>query len=251
MTRGSLGLSQGQKEVSVSHSDDDSGASVPSSPANPESVAARMSRAVRRASLRVHVKRMLVISIGVLVVGAAISVYLSQVGTKRCWVEVGVGERCVVTEWYPLTLQRRSQVETLNGELHGTRTEWFANGNVWISGTYEHGKRQRLWQENWPSGELRFSGEYLRDKLHGTESWWYANGQIEWQVHREHGERNGQEIWWHQNGNRRRVGNFENGQRHGVFSFFGPGGAPAFSVEYHRGTRLTKAVAGQDDDKEI
>ncbi len=226
--------------------DDDRGVNVPSSPAGAESVAARMTRALRQTSLRVHTKRLLLISAGVLVVGAAVSVYLSEVGTKRCWREAGAGERCVLTEWYPLTLQRRSQVETLNGVRDGVRTDWFANGQVWVTGSYEHGARDGRWQEHWPSGVLRFSGDYERDELQGTESWWYANGQIEWQVHREGGDRHGQEIWWHPNGNRRRVGNFEHGKRHGVFAFFSPAGTPAFSVEYHRGVKLTRPSAVHD-----
>lgn len=219
--------------------DDDEQASVPSSPANPESVAARMIRTLRLASLRVHLKRMLVISAGVLVVGAGVSLYLSTVGTKSCW-QTPEGERCVLTEWYPLTVQRRSQLETLNDIPDGTRTEWYANGEVWLSGRYQRGVRAGVWQEHWPSGELRFSGTYVADKLHGTESWWYPSGQIEWQVHRERGDRHGQEIWWHPNGNRRRVGNYERGERHGVFSVFNLDGASAFDVEYRRGVRVSK-----------
>lgn len=227
----------------MNHFDHDAKANVPSSPASPEGVAARMARALRVASLRVHGKRMLVVAAAVLVVGAGVSVYLSVVGTKSCW-QTPEGERCVVTEWYPLTVQRRSQVETLNGVLDGQRTDWHANGEIWLSGRYERGLRVGEWQERWPSGALRFSGTYRGDKLHGTESWWYANGRIEWQVHRKNGDRHGQEIWWHPNGNRRRVGSYDNGERHGVFSVFSPEGAQAFTVEYANGRRLS----GSDTD---
>lgn len=218
--------------------DDETLASVPSSPASPESVAARMIRSLRITALRVHLKRMLGISAGVLVVGAGVSLYLSAVGTQSCW-QSSEGERCVVTEWYPLTLQRRSQLETLNGVPDGARTDWYASGELWMTGRYLRGERVGVWQEHWPSGELRFSGSYLADKLHGTESWWYANGQIEWQVHRERGDRHGQEIWWHPNGNRRRVGAYEKGERHGVFAIYALDGSPAFRVEYRRGVRLS------------
>jgi hypothetical protein len=217
--------------------DDELLASVPSSPASPESVAARMIRSLRQASLRVHLKNLLLVSAGVLLAGAGVSLYLSQVGTKSCW-QVPEGERCVVTEWYPLTLQRRSQVETLNDVPDGQRTDWYANGSVWMSGRYVRGERAGVWQEHWPNGELRFSGSYVADELHGTESWWYANGQIEWQVHRERGDRHGQEIWWHPNGNRRRVGMYQRGERDGVFQVFGPDGAPSFTVEYRAGERV-------------
>lgn len=221
---------------------DDVQASVPSSPASPESLAARMIRALRLASLRVHAKRMCVVGLVVLAVGSGVTLYLAAVGTESCW-QTTEGKRCVTTEWYPLTIQRRSQIETLDGVRDGQRTEWHANGEVWVSGRYEHGRRVGEWQERWPSGTLRFAGNYVADKLNGTESWWYANGGIEWQVHRKDGVRHGQEIWWHPNGNRRRVGSYDNGARHGVFSIFSPEGRAAFTVEYQRGKRLSGSDA--------
>lgn len=221
------------------YDDDDAlQASAPSSPANPESVAARMIRALRLASLRVHARRMFFVGLVVVAVGSGVSVYYSFAGTKDCW-ETPRGERCVSTQWYPLTIQRRARVETLNGVKDGLRVEWYANGQIWLSGQYEGGKRVGEWQERWPSGALRFSGSYVADKLHGTEAWWYADGGIEWQVHRRDGVKHGQEIWWHPNGNRRRVGTYENGARHGVFSVFGLTGEQAFTVEYARDVRLS------------
>lgn len=222
--------------------DDDLKASTPASPASPESVAARMIRALRLDTLRLHATRMMYVGLVVFCVGAFVSLYLAYAGTKSCW-ETSLGERCVHTSWYPLTVQRRAQVETLNGVPDGQRTEWYANGVVWLTGRYEGGKRVGEWQERWSDGALRFSGTYVSDELHGTESWWYPNGSIEWQVHRDHGVRHGQEIWWHPNGNRRRVGNYEHGERHGVFSIFSLEGQPAFTVEYHRGTRLSGGAA--------
>lgn len=233
------------------HRDDESEDRVPSSPANPDSLAARVGRNARGAALRLHIQRMLMISAGVLIVGAGASLYLAEVGTKSCWQDSHGAERCVTTEWYALTLQRRSSVETYNGVPHGTRTDWYASGEVWLTGRYQHGRRVGEWQERWPTGDLRFSGTYVADALHGTESWWYASGQMEWQVHRKNGERHGQEIWWHPNGNRRRVGNYEQGERHGVFSLYSLDGSPTFSVEYARGERLARASGDERFAREL
>jgi hypothetical protein len=217
---------------------DDMQASVPSSPASPESVGARMIRALRLASLRLHAKRMFYVSLGVLAVGAGVSVYFSQVGTKSC-TQTSAGEHCVHTSWYPLTVQKRAQLETLNGVPHGKRVDWYSNGVVWLTGEYTRGVRTGQWEERWPNGAMRFSGTYTNDVLHGTETWWYENGAVEWQVRRKEGVRHGQEIWWHPNGNRRRVGTYEKGERHGEFSIFTPEGNLAFRVEYKNGTRLS------------
>lgn len=210
---------------------------APSSPANPDARAAVIVQAVRRVRLRVHVRRIAVVSSFVLVVAAAASVYFSLVGTTECW-EEDEGERCVERSWYALTFQQASEVETLDGTPDGVRRDWYRNGELWFQSGYERGKRVGHTYEFWPTGTPRFLGTYSRDVLHGTEAWWYEDGRMEWQVYRHRGDRHGQEISWHPNGARKRVGNFSHGERDGEFEHFLLDGTHGFSSQYVAGVRI-------------
>jgi hypothetical protein len=201
-------------------------------------VAARLVRGVRVLRLRHHLRRLFCVAAGVTVLGAVASIYLSVVGTERCHQDSAEREVCVRTEWYPLTLQRRSERSTLNGVPHGARTEWYSNGGPWLSGGYDHGKREGTWYEWYSDGTQRFRGTYDSDRLHGVETWWYPSGHMEWQVSRRHGERQGPEIWWHENGQRRRAGSYDSGERHGRYTSYGLDGVVSFHVEYHYGIRM-------------
>lgn len=220
---------------------------IPSSPANGDSVAARLVRGLRAMHFKLHLRRLVFVGVGVTALGAAASIYLSVVGTKSCTHDDRGRELCVSAEWYPLTLQKRSERTTLNGTLHGQRTDWHSNGVVWLTGQYDNGRRTGSWQERFSNGALRFAGTYANDRLHGTESWWYPSGHIEWQVHRRHGVREGQEIWWHPNGNRRRVGSYEADERHGSFTVFNLDGNAAFSVSYEHGERTGRGQGEHAD----
>jgi hypothetical protein len=210
---------------------------APTSPANPDGRTRRLVGVMRRGRLRLHMRRLAFVSALVVLVGAGVSVWFSAVGTKDCW-RVDAGERCIETSWYALTLQKESEVETLNGQPDGLRMEWYRNGNVWLQGQYDRDGRTGRWYEYFYDGSPRFSGTYDKDVLHGTETWWYTAGRIEWQVYRHRGDKHGQEIWWHDSGARKRVGKFVHGKRDGTFLHYQPDGSLAFRSTYRDGERV-------------
>lgn len=213
---------------------------LPSSPAADANQAPRWWRSVVRASLARHLKRSGIVAGGVLLVGAVVSGYLSEVGLRQC----AADGACIEYRFYPFTAQLRSVVHTLtaDGEERVTwRREWYPSGGVWIEGAYEDGQRTGPWRERWPDGTLRFEGTYKHGALDGVETWYYPGGQMEWQIGRVAGRRDGEERWWHDNGELRRIGSYRDGERHGSFTVYGLHGEIAFSGEYRHG----EVVAGQ------
>ena len=68
----------------------------------------------------------------------------------------------------------------------------------------KHGK----WTAWYPSGQKRFTGEYVDDEATGTFVWWHENGQKMLQGLYEQGEKIGQWTWWHENGIKSIQGNY-------------------------------------------
>ncbi len=55
-----------------------------------------------------------------------------------------------------------------NGELDGTFRSFYSNGNPWLTGSYDMGKKQGAWKEYGPSGRLTEEQEYVAGELVGT-----------------------------------------------------------------------------------
>lgn len=208
---------------------------VPSTPALADGAPARMARRERLRALRAHAKRAAVVSAGVFVVAAGVSLYLSQVGFATC--SHGNDRICTRTWVYPLTFVPKRQVTTWQGVVV-ERSEWYPNGVLWITGAYVDGEKHGAWRELWPDGTPRFEGVYERGKLVGTETWWYPNGNVEWRVTRKAGERHGPEVWFWPDGKKRREGRYLEGKKHGVFTVYGQDGRVAFQVRYAQGVRV-------------
>lgn len=173
-------------------------------------------------------------SAAVVACGAVASLWLSAVGTGTC--EQGDDEVvCVRREWWPLTIQQRSETWTVNGVSDGPRVEWHANGNTWLVGAYDDGLRVGPWREYWPNGVLRFSGTYVDDALSGVEAWWRPDTTPEWRIERRGGVRHGVERWFWADGSVRSEGQWVDGEKHGRFVTYDEEGAVAIVVDYLHG----------------
>lgn len=77
-----------------------------------------------------------------------------------------------------------------------------------------------LYEERYPTGELRCRGEMnecgLRD---GTWTWWYANGQKEMQGSYANGLEEGEWIYWHLTGHEASRGRYERGRKVGLWTY--------------------------------
>lgn len=177
----------------------------------------------------------------VLLTGAVASIWLSVVGTGECAAagdEAGAEEVCVRREWWPLTIQQRSEHWTADGVDDGPRIDWHANGQPWLVGAYDHGRRVGPWREYWDNGVMRFSGTYVDDALSGLETWWRRDGTPEWSVERRAGMRSGVERWYWPNGSVRIEGSWFDGEKHGRFVSYDDAGSVTMVSEYLHGAPI-------------
>jgi hypothetical protein len=183
-----------------------------------------------------HLVRVVAAGVVVTAIGAGVSVYLSEAGTRECGSEdddnAVTHEVCVTRSWWPLTFQVRSESWTQDGVAHGPRVEWHANGELSMKGAYARGLRTGSWSECWDNGVPRFLGTYVDDVLEQDESWYYDDGSLEWTVHRAAGKREGVEHWFWPSGQLRREGAYRGGERHGRFSTYNEDGALLSSSSY-------------------
>ena len=70
-----------------------------------------------------------------------------------------------------------------------------------------HGK----WEEWYSNGQLKMSGQYNHDKKVGQFSYWYPNGQKATEGNYSADKHDGIWVWWHQNGQKSVTGNFRKG----------------------------------------
>ena len=70
-----------------------------------------------------------------------------------------------------------------------------------------HGK----WQEWFPSGQLKMSGQFDHDKRVGQFTYWHSNGQKAAEGDYLDNKHDGTWVWWHQNGQKSATGAFQNG----------------------------------------
>ncbi len=212
---------------------------LPSTPAADADLAPVWWRALVRQSMRQRAGRAARIAVGVTVVLAGVSLYLSEHGVRRCETRDDAVV-CHEVRFYPFTVQRRSEITTVDGSLQ-SRREWHPSGHLWIEGDYDikNGNRVGLWRELYADGTPRFEGVYADDKLVGTETWYFANGNKEWEIGRKDGERDGQERWYRKDGTLRRVGSYKDGARDGTFALFDDDGNAYIRGEYMDGVNIS------------
>lgn len=208
---------------------------LPATPAANADHVPALGRAMRLQAFATHALRAAGIGAGLALLGAIASVVLSVVGVRDCAVVDG-DEVCRERQFYPFTLQVKSELTTRNGVPDGPRRDWHPNGEAWFAGSYVGGLRVGTWTEWHANGAPRFTGHYVRDALDGFETWWFDNGQKEWEVERALGRRVGVERWWHDNGQLRREGRYNlRGEKDGAFTVYDESGQERFSGVYQNG----------------
>jgi len=214
---------------------------LPSSPAADPHAARAGARADARRALIRQVIGVVGIASAIVVVGAVVTGYLGVVGTGSCESD-GDDEVCVRRAWWPFTIQQRAEHWTANGVPDGPRFEWHSNGEPWVSGAYEHGKRVGPWREFWSNGALRFAGTYVDDRLTGVEEWFFPDGTPEWSVERVAGVRVGLERWYWPNGELRREGRYDGGEKHGAFVLTNEAGRSMGTISYEHGVQVGRGA---------
>ncbi len=83
---------------------------------------------------------------------------------------------------------------------HGQWQEWYPNGQRKMSGQYNHNKRVGQFSYWHTNGQKAAEGDYLSDKHDGTWVWWHQNGQKSVTGSFQKGLLVDQWRWWAENG---------------------------------------------------
>lgn len=106
----------------------------------------------------------------------------------------------------------------------------------------ELGRRQGPWQGNYPSGVLRYQGQFVDDKPTGTFMYYHNDGALRAELHHHPGRDTVPAIYFHRNRQRMASGQFSNNQRVGLWRFFSDMGVKLAENQYENGVLHGQAV---------
>jgi antitoxin component YwqK of YwqJK toxin-antitoxin module len=113
----------------------------------------------------------------------------------------------------------------------------FTNGVLKYEGiTDEDGKRQGLWKEYYPTGELKSQGYYINSNTDGVWKFYFENQQIEVEGRYKNGKKEGTWFWYYPNGAVLQEENWSNGKLDGIFTEYNESGEVTAKGEYLEGT---------------
>ena len=113
----------------------------------------------------------------------------------------------------------------------------FTNGIVKYEGiTDEQGKRQGLWKEYYPTGELKSQGHYINSNQEGDWKFYFVNQRTEVEGRYKNGKKEGAWYWYYPNGAMLQEENWNNGKLDGEFLEYNEIGEIIVKGEYLEGT---------------
>jgi antitoxin component YwqK of YwqJK toxin-antitoxin module len=133
------------------------------------------------------------------------------------------------------------KAELVHGLPGGTTSVllYFENGQLLSDGFYKGEKKDSLWYNYAPTGELISAENYKQDLLHGKCTYYYKEGQfleqklqIQKVVQYTNGKLNGQFQEYFYNGKSKQVGQYVNGERSGLWTSYYESGQIMTRVYY-------------------
>lgn len=103
---------------------------------------------------------------------------------------------------------------------HGPWRRWHENGQLYLVGEYEDGKRNGEWLSWHLNGEKRGQGTFRRDFRIGPWTMWYDSGQKRGVSNHDRGLLHGRATKWDEQGNVLETGEYFRNKKHGVWESF-------------------------------
>ena len=102
-------------------------------------------------------------------------------------------EKRVVEESYPDGKQKKVCIYTGRGENREKirETDYYANGNMKLDGTYKDGKRDGQWTYWYENGAKWSEGSFREGKNDGKRLTYFPNGKLRYEAYYKEGERTG------------------------------------------------------------
>ena len=102
--------------------------------------------------------------------------------------------------------------------------------------------RHGQWQEWYPNGQQKMSGQYNHSKMVGQFSYWHPNGQKAAEGNYAADKHDNTWVWWHRNGQKSVSGSFQKGQLVDQWRWWAEDGKLAKQM-IHDGTQSFEALA--------
>lgn len=96
--------------------------------------------------------------------------------------------------------QKKTELFYRNGERHGDRTSWHADGKLWKTGRHDSGRAVGTWVEYHANGVKAREMIFIKGGLNGWMTEWYPDGRIRHKVMYVKGLRQGRETRWDKDG---------------------------------------------------
>lgn len=92
--------------------------------------------------------------------------------------------------------QKKTKLYYRNGERHGDRRSWHADGKLWKTGRHDNGRATGTWVVWHANGTKGQEMTFINGGLNGWMTEWYPDGQIKHKVMYVNGLRQGRETRW-------------------------------------------------------
>jgi len=106
----------------------------------------------------------------------------------------------------------------------------------------EQGRRQGSWQGTYPSGRVRYQGQFIDDRPTGTFRYFHNDGSLRAELFHTPGNDTVSAVYFHRNRQRMALGQFVNNQRVGPWRFFSDMGVKLAENNYENGALQGKSV---------
>ena len=106
------------------------------------------------------------------------------------------------------------------GEKHGLWEEYYASGQVRVTGNYKDGKQHGAYEGYYDEGELQFKGFFNDGEKDRVWETYYKNGQLEKKESFKNGKLDGPYETYHDNGQLRTKGSKLNGKNDGTYEAY-------------------------------
>lgn len=117
-----------------------------------------------------------------------------------------------------------------NGKKTGIWKEYFCNGNLKNSVTFENGKPSGIASIYYENGKIQESGLFINNRWTGKYYLYYDNGSIQHEFYfNEKGKREGKQYYYYKSGNIAIIGYFKEGKEDSCRNYFENGKIEGFS----------------------
>ncbi len=140
----------------------------------------------------------------------------------------------------------RSEVQLVNGVMHGRFTWYFSNGKPETEGAMHNGKRHGDWKHYQYSGVLKETGKYVHGEKTGIWTEYNQSGLKNTETSFVRNDEDGKVLDYYENGKVESEGTYREGKLDGPYRFYAQDGELAYVLYYKEGAVMGYSYNGPD-----